>query len=334
MALPNSNISVAMVKAELGAATNDVGRLCTHPNINMWSKRKPVRDARVGVIPLEEVGMSDNCGLTLHPFTGDDTKLTKYNRPGTWVDETGQHSTPFRLHDFRGYQKEFRNRPVEINASSRPGNLWRKQTAISVTSVMPPYAPVVTLADLPNDLRLGVVIYGRIYTHEEGIFVGCASALNQTDNYVVVDLTDVDRLFLDVKFCLIDGYVPWTTTMPTGRIMYEIPREFPGENANWINVPLDTPPEDVRIFQIAGFISQQQVHYVIETYTSTTGRIDILDNANNTLAMQIKDITLPANTYVSLTAYNMPLQAGKSYTANLYLANSPTPVASRPMIVY
>ena len=41
MALP-SNISVAMVKAELGASTNDVGQLCIHPNIN-GGKWKPVR---------------------------------------------------------------------------------------------------------------------------------------------------------------------------------------------------------------------------------------------------------------------------------------------------
>ena len=42
MALPDSNISVAMVKAELGASTNNVGQLCIHPNINKWSKWKPV----------------------------------------------------------------------------------------------------------------------------------------------------------------------------------------------------------------------------------------------------------------------------------------------------
>ena len=331
MALPNDKISIPMVARELGTTENDLGRLCIHPNINMWSKRKPVRDGRVGLIPLEEVGMADNCGLTLHPFTGDDTKLTKYNKPGTWVDNTGQHITPFRLGDFRGYEHENRTRPVNINVNARPGRLSREGTTISVTSVMPPIAPVVTLADLPHDLRLGVVIYGRIYAHQEGIFVGCASALNQTDNYVAVDLTDVDRLLLDVKFCLIDGHVPWTTTMPTGKVIYEIPREFPGENANWINVPLDTPAENVRTFQIAGFISQQQVQYIIEAYTSTTGRIDILDE--NGLAMQINNIQLPANEYVSITANNMPLQAGKIYTAQLYLANASTPVATRAMTV-
>ena len=331
MALPNTNISVAMVKAELGASTNDVGQLCIHPNINMWSKRKPVRDGRVGLIPLEEVGMYDNCGLTLHPFTGDDTKLTKYNKPGTWVDNTGQHITPFRLGDFRGYQKEFRNRPVELNSNSKPDKLLRKQTAISVTSVAQPIVPVVTLADFPNDLRIGVVIFGRTYTHEEGVFVGCASALNQTDDYVVANLTDVEWLYLDVKFCLIGGYVPWTTTMPTGRIMYEIPREFPGENANWINVPLDTPAEGIKTFEIAGFVDAQQVQYIIEAYTGSTGRIALVPDAGPEI--QITMINLPANTRVSATANNRPLQVGMAYTAYLYLGASETPVAERPMTI-
>lgn len=115
--------------------------------------------------------------------------------------------------------------------------------------------------------------------------------------------------------------------------MYELFRDESTQNKNWYNVPLETPPENVRTFQIAGFISLQRIQYIIEAYTSTTGRIDILDNADNTLAMQINNITLPANEYVSLTANNMPLQAGKSYTAHLYLANASTPVASRPMIV-
>lgn len=290
-----------------------------------------MREGRVGHIPFTEVGLADNCGLTLHLFTGDDTQLTRYNRPGTWVDQTGQHITPFRLHDFRGYEHENRTRPINISPNARPGRLLREGTAISVTSVAPPNPFTVSLVDFPHDLRLGVVIYGRIYTHNEGIFVGCASAANQTDNYVAVDLTDVDRLLLDVKFCLMDGHVPWTTTMPAGKVMYEIPREFPGENQNWINVPLDTPAENVRTFEIAGFISLQQVQYIIETYSTTTGRIDILDEDG--LAMQINNIQLPANTHVSIIANGMPLQSGKSYTAQLYLANATTPVATRTMPV-
>ena len=44
MALPNSNISTTLVGNTLGSGSRDVGTLCSHPNVNMWSKRKPFRD--------------------------------------------------------------------------------------------------------------------------------------------------------------------------------------------------------------------------------------------------------------------------------------------------
>lgn len=38
MALSNSNITVSMVKSAIGSGSNDVGTLCTHQNINKWSR--------------------------------------------------------------------------------------------------------------------------------------------------------------------------------------------------------------------------------------------------------------------------------------------------------
>ncbi len=86
MALPNSNISVAMVRNELGAATNKVGQLCIHPNINMWSKWKPVRHSSVTPITEEQL-KSVSFGLS----------GSSYNRP------VGGVSSPFRLTDFHNY---------------------------------------------------------------------------------------------------------------------------------------------------------------------------------------------------------------------------------------
>ena len=70
MALPNSNLEIGMVRGALGAATNNVGQLCIHPNVNKWSKRKPFVDTRVA--PTEprywrRSNISDyiRCGLML-----------------------------------------------------------------------------------------------------------------------------------------------------------------------------------------------------------------------------------------------------------------------------
>ena len=65
MALGTTNISTSLVAQTIGEGSNDVGTLCKSTKINMWSKRKPVRDERIS-IPLLEVGLSDNCGLTFN----------------------------------------------------------------------------------------------------------------------------------------------------------------------------------------------------------------------------------------------------------------------------
>ena len=112
MALPNTNISVAMVKAELGAATNDVGRLCIHPNVNKWSKWKPVRHN--SITPITEAQLqSTNYGLmaqeapsiVTHAF-GTTPAPSMYD-PLQWVylKPTGGLSSPYRLPDFINYNK-------------------------------------------------------------------------------------------------------------------------------------------------------------------------------------------------------------------------------------
>lgn len=95
MALPNSNLSVAMVKSELGAATNDVGQLCIHPNVNKWSKYKPIRHS--SVTPLTETERkASGFGVAEAPTSGK-AGLLEYQRP------LGGTTSPFRLTDFTGY---------------------------------------------------------------------------------------------------------------------------------------------------------------------------------------------------------------------------------------
>ena len=112
MALPNTNISVSMVRDELGAATNDVGQLCTHPNINKWSKWKPIRFDQV--TPIEQWQIEAvRSGLTYNMFQNvrnlclsqieDPTQAWVYNRPR---GDTVTPAEPYRLEDFRNYNHE------------------------------------------------------------------------------------------------------------------------------------------------------------------------------------------------------------------------------------
>ena len=101
MALPNSNISISMVRNELGETSNDLSVLCKSDNINKWSKWKPVNNSVV-----------TNTQATLAAFNYGITAPTQYNSPQ--LLHTALLSTTFynyqkpemyRLGDFRNYEK-------------------------------------------------------------------------------------------------------------------------------------------------------------------------------------------------------------------------------------
>ena len=94
-ALGTSNITTSLVRSTLGESNNRVSLLCRSVNINMFSKRKPVRDSRIS-IPANEVGTADNYGIVIPTWDGTNQAWT-YNRPRGGANE------PFRLGDFRGY---------------------------------------------------------------------------------------------------------------------------------------------------------------------------------------------------------------------------------------
>lgn len=101
MALPSSNISVAMVKAELGAATNDVGQLCIHANVNKWSKRKPINHS--SVVPLTEAQFAAlKYGINI--FELPSTVGSSYNTRN-WAYNKPTSLSPKRLTDFCQYEK-------------------------------------------------------------------------------------------------------------------------------------------------------------------------------------------------------------------------------------
>jgi hypothetical protein len=94
MALPNSNISVSMVKSELGASTNDVGQLCIHPNVNKWSKWKPVRHSSKNPLTEEQL-ISVGCGLRRNNINE-----IIYDKPRGGISP---YDEPYRLSDFKSY---------------------------------------------------------------------------------------------------------------------------------------------------------------------------------------------------------------------------------------
>lgn len=91
------------VRATLGAATDDCGLLCTHPNINKWSKWKPVpfpTEVELTYAQLQSVNFGLSAPLNNANYQNVVGIKWIYNRP------TGGASAPFRIGDFEGYDKE------------------------------------------------------------------------------------------------------------------------------------------------------------------------------------------------------------------------------------
>lgn len=104
MALPNSNISTSLVKSTLGAATNDVGSLCIHPNINKWSRWKPVRSSKVtGLIEtdLENAQFGFDFPAAINAGVSILSQNWVYDKPRGLAYNEG-----YRLGDFRNYNHQ------------------------------------------------------------------------------------------------------------------------------------------------------------------------------------------------------------------------------------
>ena len=113
-ALPNSNISTSLVANTLKTSTHDVGSLCTHDNINKWSKHKPIRYPKVDGLSgndwrgtISDILQNIMYGLKVGTSGANwkDLHNTNYEYVGR---PTGGANAPYRLGDFRGYDHNAR----------------------------------------------------------------------------------------------------------------------------------------------------------------------------------------------------------------------------------
>lgn len=116
-------VSIDDVKSVLGEGSNDLATLCKSTNINMWSRHKPVIHPSL----FDEnaiVGTDGNFGFNIPKFTSVKALYENYMKyanedglyPGdegwniptngvTYVHPTGGSSSPYRLGDFKSYDK-------------------------------------------------------------------------------------------------------------------------------------------------------------------------------------------------------------------------------------
>lgn len=335
--LPTSNITTTEVGNILSTSSRDIGVLCTNHTINMWSKHKPVRDPRISV-PLNEVGKgSDNrWGLNIPSYVNGSYPLTTYIRPGTWVDKTGQHKTPFRLGDFRGYCHGNLTPPVTIGP--KPAQI--ETTSLGTNGVIYLQSQVMLGAPLIGLHDLGLRVCAMFYISGTNTLVGWASAPDDTNgfgaSYIAYQLTS-QTMTLDIKFSLVQSYHPWSTkAIPTDLSMWEIPRQFPGQNGDWIGVPLVLGAKSISNYSVLGYTGEQKLYYSITANYSFTAVIEIIEEGRTSgLWYKIQGIPVVANVaksaYIYQSSLSYQLISGKKYTTNLYDAG--TLKFSREMVV-
>lgn len=122
-ALPNTGITTSMVANAIGAASNDVGTLCSHSNVNKWAKHKPIEYNKVTGLSEQDF-INANYGLSAQ----EDSQIKTYQwcntgtlaaliYPSEWVynKPQGGSSSPYRLGDFREYNHYAASPIADIN---------------------------------------------------------------------------------------------------------------------------------------------------------------------------------------------------------------------------
>jgi len=329
MALPTTDITTTMVKNELGASTNNVSELCTHADVNMWSKRKPVRDTRFSTpIPFEDVGKtqveagSGQWGIGLTSYQGDDTITSTYLKP------TGG-SYPYRLGDFRGYYHTYpMDSEAPISIPPPPLQLPNSNFTLSVIA-QEPNANSLTLTDF--GLRMGAYVY----KNSDGSYIG--SATSSVNGGVNINMTFDSQsntpiapgTLVDVKFCMASVHKPWSETSGIPGA-YE-PFRTPGGRVqrNWIGIPVgDTAGAPaITFFNIVHQPDNNRIQIQVNT-SSWTGdlfvRITHLDAYGNL----VLDDNVNLNIQVTGTVVNFShtdinwIVPGRQYQAMIWIGNT------------
>ena len=168
-ALPTTGISTSMVRNAIGASTNDVGALCTHPNINMWSIHKPVQwPTEIGLTEPQFTSVNMNYGILfaeMSPHNGVGYYLCVYQKP------LGGANSPCRIGDFRGYNHNalpemyIKDIPAQVNKFLTNSITSNFENTINAEI---PFTDISFIPDSPIEYPDGTPVQ-----HVYELFMGC-----------------------------------------------------------------------------------------------------------------------------------------------------------------
>ncbi len=276
MALPNTNISTSLVGDTLGSGIRDVGTLCTHPNINKWSKWKPIRRNKVSGITYADL-QAVNYGLVVPTSsTTPEVAITKeyyYNKP-----RGGLFNEWYRLGDFRNYNHN------AISPTCGIGDMTVYPTALSTISIGLPF----NISG--SDSLIGI--------EELDVIKDC---------YLGIKMTQITNTYYKTAKTTIGeggGVIEWDNTEPPFNthnplgydyILYATPTRY--------SEPTDNIPS---VFYPLPFTSQSEATGLIKIYRGTEIRFvakQIGNNYNQLSPISDYEYQLGgSNTYYKLTS--------------------------------
>lgn len=281
MALQTTGISISAVKTALGASSNKLSDLCKHPNINKWSKYKPISLPYITTDGITDwyLGSDGKCGMTIPVYTYEGA----ITAPGTFLYDLKNHSvnwtynpptggvlSPYRLGDFRGYNQDAIH-PISVDESASiflnsPGDWFRLFVGMEIT---PGNSSNLSLEDIEhNSIPMSDFYLGVMLHKYDNYYAATASyTLGQGDYYV--------------QFDNMSGAIgDWTAS-------YFLLSYSKGKNDSWqsgVYIPLDVPQTDVVLYGAGTQIYVNPYgNWTSQSYDTINYTVQLINNTGSSI---------------------------------------------------
>lgn len=198
-------VSIADVQQTIGSASNDLGTLCRHKNINIWSKKKPLNYGG----PFYSVTVSDwykginnDYGLTIPYYNSYDNLKNAYDgNLNGWV-----YSAPtiYRLTDFLGYYQNAAKPIGTFSLSKNELNTTSENTAVMTANFNNISDTQISLSELKID-EIGKNLSNMYF----GVMIFKSSVMSGYSGYITNNSTlstlDVPRVELTIPAFTTEG---------------------------------------------------------------------------------------------------------------------------------
>lgn len=228
-------VSFYDVQRCLATSEQTLKGLCTHANINKWSKKKPVINDILftGVVIDWWKAKNGNCGLVVPNFSTLTSMISAIRSGGTlWDYQTpaGGASSPYRLADFNGYD-HLASPPFGIMALD---NTYYMDSASTINAALNLYTSetALTLSDIGFTFPLkdfffaiAIVPYGSNdgqWLSSSTPISGGNSTLNIALNYLTVGSYDVIHFLVEIAKPLITSSSSINTYIPLPQVIQTI----------------------------------------------------------------------------------------------------------------